>query len=141
MDSSKSEDKYAYKIFTVKGYYSPVTKEEIKEAKNNKDKISVSTNKNEPRKFILSLPTNNIYDVKVTYTDVSGKSVVLKEDSDITGNISYNIPNINRSSLVTFKVSGFNTSRLKLSSWKEETDKNGDEMIKGTYVLKPERAY
>ena len=141
MDSSKSEDKYAYKIFTVKGYYSPVTKEEIKESINNKDKISVSTNKNEPRKFILLLPTNNTYDVKVTYTDVSGKNVILKEDSDVNGNISYTIPNINRASIVTFKVKGFNTSSLKLSSWKEETDKNGDEMIKGTYVLKPERAY
>ena len=141
MDSSKSEDKYAYKIFTVKGYYSPVTKEEIKESINNKDKISVSTNKNEPRKFILLLPTNNTYDVKVTYTDVSGKNVILKEDSDVNGNISYTIPNINRASIVTFKVKGFNTSSLKLSSWKEETDKSGDKVIKGTYVLKPERAY
>lgn len=141
MDSSKSEDKYAYKIFTVKGYYSPVTKEEIKESINNKDKISVSTNKNEPRKFILLLPTNNTYDVKVTYTDVSGKNVILKEDSDVNGNISYTIPNINRASIVTFKVKGFNTSSLKLSSWKEGTDKSGDKVIKGTYVLKPERAY
>ena len=30
---------------------------------------------------------------------------------------------------------------IKLSNWKEETEKSGDKVIKGTYVLKPERAY
>ena len=139
--SDKNEEMYAYKVFTVKGYYSPVSLNEIKEEKKIKDKISVMTNKNEPRKFILLLPTNNTYDVKVTYTDVSGKKVILKEDDDISGKVSYDIPNINKSTLVTFKISGFNVSNIKLSNWKEETEKSGDKVIKGTYVLKPERAY
>ena len=63
---SKDSKKYAYNIFTVKGYYSPVDNRDI----NIKDssKISITTPKNNPRKFIVDLKDNN-GTIDAYYTD------------------------------------------------------------------------
>lgn len=134
IDASKNEDMYAYKTFTVKGYYSPVTNEEIKETKESEDKITVTTNKNEPRCFILNVP-QNVEKIKVTYTDSSKKEIVLANDKNVLGKKTYCVPNQNTLSKVTFKVYTTNDD-LKLSNW----DVN-DNYISNTYVLKPEAAY
>lgn len=139
-EALENSNMYAYKVFTVKGYYSPVTLEEIKEAKKNENKITISTTREDPRTFILNLPTDNTYNVNITYTDASSKTNELVNEENVSGIKNYSIPSLNRSTLVTFKIYGDNVSKLKLSNWEEDKDKNGN-YITNTYVLKPENTY
>lgn len=141
VDSDKNSDMYTYKVFTVKGYYSPVSLNELKEAKKSKDKISVDTKKNDPRCFVINLPANETYDIKIKYTDLNNKSIILSDDKVVTGTKTYKVPNLDRTSLVTIDVYNSKISSLKLSNWKEKTDKGGNTYITNTYVLKPEAAY
>lgn len=139
-DAEKSKDMYAYKVFTVKGYYSPVTNEEIKLANKNLDKITIETKKADPRTFILNLP-NETYNVVVKYTDASSKEVLLSYDKNVTGTLKYNIPGLKRSTKVSFKVYGPDVNKQKLFNWKYiENSKKGD-YITNTYILKPENTY
>lgn len=145
VDSSKEEEKYAYNIFTVKGFYSPVSKEETKESKKNKDKISVSTTKENPRQLILNALDYN-YDASVTYTDASGKKTPVSNKKDLKGITTYNIPNFNYAVNVTIKVwvNGLSKAELegkKLSNWQLKQDKKKNNYITMTYVLKPEASY
>lgn len=139
-NAEKNSDMYASKVFTVKGYYSPVTIEEIKEAKKSKNKVTITTEKANPRNFILDLP-DGTYDVKVKYTDMNSKNVILADDKETSGIKEYNVPNVNKSTLVTFKIYSSKLDGLMLSNWTKETDKDGKIYITNTYVLKPERAY
>lgn len=143
VDANKQEDKRASKVFTVKGYYSPVPIDEIKEVAKKKDKLSVATSRDNPRAFTLNLPANGSYDVVVKYTDTAGKEVTLAKDSGITGKKVYQVPNLDRSTKVSFKIWGINTSvkDLKLSRWSAVKDKHGNYYVTNTYVLKPARSY
>lgn len=141
MNAGENKDMYAYKVFTVKGYYSPVTLEEINEAKKNQDKITVTTERSNPRLLTINLPDSSFYDVKVTYTDTYSKKVVLVDDKEVSGKNEYEVPNINKITNATVKVYGDNLSSLKLSNWKEDKDKNGNSYITNTYLLKPEQTY
>lgn len=135
VNASKNADKYAYKTFTVKGYYSPVLKEEIDEANKSKNKVTISTNKNDPRCFNVSLTTGT-FKINVKYTDEQGKKVLLSNDKEVTGEKTYCIPNQKTLSNVTFKIYGENIKKLMLSNW-EYTGT----YITNTYLLKPEAAY
>ena len=137
VSANENKDMYSYKIFTVKGYYSPVPLEEIKEAKENKDKITVSTKKENPRCFIVSLPENQTYAVKVTYTDVDSKKIVLVNEKNVSGKKEYTIPNVNKLTNVTIRIKGDNLKELMLSNWKLKEGSS----ISNTYLLKPERTY
>ena len=144
-DSSNQNEKHAYKVFTVKGYYSPVSLNEINEAKEKENVIKVSTNKNDPRVFNIAVPGYE-YDVIVKYTDETDKEITLKDDKGKTGESSYEIPNVNKTTKVTFMVwaKGINYEDLKklsLSNWNIKKDKNGKYYVTFTYDLKPERAY
>ncbi len=140
-DGEKNSDKYAYKVFTVKGYYSPVLNEEIKEAKKSKGKIVVSTLKENPRNFTVTLPDNNIYKIIVKYTDVSNKNVMLKTFDNAVNKINVVVPNVNKSTKVTFMIYGNNIKKLKLSNWKYKKDNNKKAYITNSYILKPENTY
>lgn len=124
----------AYKLFTVKGYYSPVSLLEEKDAKKHPNKISVFTNKNKPRTFILDLKDAS-YKVMIKYSDDTGKKVVLSNSvvSDIK---AYTIPAINKVSEVTIRVYGNDLQAKKLDNWK-----SGSGYIENTYFLKPESSY
>lgn len=139
-DAEKSKDMYAYKVFTVKGYYSPVTNEEIKLANKNQDKITIETKKGDPRTFILNLPNGN-YNVIVKYTDASSKEVLLANDKNVTGTLKYSVPGLNRSTKVSFKIYGSNVNELKLSNWKYVENSKKGNYITNTYILKPENTY
>lgn len=142
VDAKKQEDKLAYKVFTVKGYYSPVTTEEINEAGKSPNKVAVETTRENPRGFILLLPEGT-YDVMVKYTDASGKEVLLSKDKGIEKRKVYEVPNLNRSTKVSFKVwpKTGNIKGLGLSNWKVFKDKHNDEYLTNSYVLKPAKSY
>lgn len=145
VDSDKMKDKYAYKIFTVKGYYSPVGIDEVKELKKSKEKISVVTDRNDPREFILNVP-NNTYSVKVSYVDKSNKNTEVLNKKDISGKISFNIPNFDYSVKVIVKVFPNNVGikdakRFSLSNWTISENKDKRVYITNTYILKPELSY
>lgn len=133
-DSDDATQKYASYIFTVKGYYSPVTLNEIKEAKKSTNKITIETKKGSPRTFILKTPEE--VKVQVTYTD-SSKKIKLKTKTVATTS-EFKIPNLSRLSQVTFKVYGNNLDTKKLSNWTLSDDNT---YITNTYLLKPENAY
>lgn len=144
-DSSNQDEKHAYKVFTVKGYYSPVSSNEINEAKDKENVIKVSTNKNDPRTFNIDVPGYE-YDVVSKYTDENDKEITLKDDKGKTGESSYEIPNVNKTTKVTFVVwpKGITYDELKkisLSNWNIKKDKDGKYYVSFTYDLKPERAY
>ena len=144
--SDKVENTYAYKIFTVKGYYSPVTFSEIKEANKNKDKkVYVSTDKQTPRKLNVILPKDNTYTVAAKYTDSSNNETALKTYENISDSISYEIPESSKVSIVTIKiwVDGLDSSMLKdikLSNWLIKS-KGDNSYITSTYLIKPSSAY
>ena len=145
VDANKMEDKYAYKVFTVKGYYSPVPLDESKETMKSKDKINISTSKNDPRTLVLDA-FDYTYDVCVTYTDTSGKKTNISNKKGITGKSNYTIPNFKQSVKVTVKVwinslSKKELESKKLSTWTLEEDKNKKSYITVTYILKPEESY
>lgn len=141
---SKSQNEmYSYKIFTVKGKYSPINNEELKENKGNK--ISVTTDYQDPRKFIVKVPNYN-YNILVKYTDESSKDVILADYKNLNGISSYVVPCINKISNVTIKIWPNTSSKdeienIKLSSWNLKQDKNNNYYISNTYLLKPEKAY
>ena len=144
-DSSNQNKKHAYKVFTVKGYYSPVGLNETNEAKDKKSVIKVSTNKKDPRVFIIDVPGYE-YNLIVKYTDENDKEIVLKNDKEKTGKKSYEIPNVNKTTKVTFMIwpKGINRDDLKnisLSNWNVKKDKDGKYYVTFSYDLKPERAY
>lgn len=144
-DSSKQNEKHTYKIFTVKGYYSPVKLDEEKEINSKKEVISVTTAKKEPRFFKLSVPNFN-YRVLVKYTDETGKEITLSDDINCTNNKSYKVPNVNKLSTITFKVwpndiSKDELEKIKLSSWSVKKDSQGKYYVQGIYTLKPENNY
>ncbi len=134
VSAEQNKDMYAYKTFTVKGYYSPISLSEIKEAKESENKITLKTTKADPRCFILNLP-EQVSKVKVTYTDSSKREIVLADDEDVSGKKTYCVPNQSILSNVTFKIYTQN-SDLKLSNWESK-----DDYITNTYILKPEAAY
>lgn len=142
VDSSKQEEKYTYKVFTVKGYYSPISAAEIIEAKkNSKTKAVVTTKKGAPREFIINVPEVK-YDVEVFYTDESGKKVSACKEKEKTGTIKCKIPNLNRISNVSIKIwIASDIEKYKLSNWKLKTGKDKLKYITNTYLLKPEKTY
>lgn len=144
-DSSNQAEKHAYKVFTVKGYYSPIKTSEAKEVNSKKEVIHTFTDKINPRLFNLSVPFYN-YRTLVKYTDEVGKEIILEDNKSNIGKSVYKIPNVNKISTVTFMVWPYNISKkeleeIKLSNWKLEIDSNGDYYVKGVYTLKPERNY
>lgn len=145
VDAKENIDKYIYKIFTVKGYYSPVNLTEIKEFKKDKSKIGVFTTKGEPRILRLNLPEGK-YNVKVKYTDISGKEVVLANDKEVEKEMQYKIPNQERSTKVTIMVENNNNSKgnlekKMLSNWIINKGKNGNYYATTHYIVKPESSY
>lgn len=143
VDAKNASDKYVYKIFTVKGYYSPVTISEIKEANKNKKKLNVTTDKKDPRTLNVNLPDGN-YDVLVKYTDITGKDDVLAKDKNVSKKVSYKIPSLDRSTKVTIMVYSSDKKSLEkniLSNWKIKSDKNKASYATNYYVVKPEKSY
>ena len=142
VDSKKDSEKQAYKVFTVKGFYSPISNDEIKEAKKEaKNKITVYTNKEDSRKFFISVP-KGIYKVNVKYTDDEEKEILLKKDENLTGTSSFIVPSTNKLSKVTIKIwQDSNIDKLKLSNWSLKKDKQNNDYITNTYMLKPNSKY
>lgn len=142
VDSKKDSEKHAYKVFTVKGFYSPVPNDEIKEAKKSKDnKIIVYTNKDDSRKFYVNVP-NGTYKINVKYTDDEEKEILLKKDENMTGITSFIVPSTNKLSKVTIKIwQDSNIEKLKLSNWTLKKDKQNNDYITNTYLLKPSAKY
>ena len=139
------ENTYTYNIFTVKGYYSPVSLSEIKEvAKNKDDKVFVYTTKNNPRMLNISAPVD--FRVKAKYTDSNNMENVLKAKESINQASFYKIPNINRVTKVTIYIwiDEYNENelkRVKLSNWKLKQDKNKNYYITNSYLVVPEKVY
>ena len=145
VDAKENVDKYVYKIFTVKGYYSPVNLSEIKEFEKSKNKIGVYTLKEDARELRVSLPDGK-YGIKIKYTDVSGKEVVIADDKEIEKEALYKIPNQERSTKVTIMVENDNNSKgnmekKTLSNWTINKGKNGNYYATNHYILKPESSY
>ena len=132
---SKDSKKYAYGIFTVRGYYSPV----IDEDKKNSNIISVNTLKNNPRKFVLDLK-NNTGNIMVYYTDSSSKKNKVDKIENKDSKYYFTIPNDNKVSYVTIKIKGDNLNSVKPNSWVSESNGNSKYII-GNYSLKPETSY
>ena len=132
VNSDKSASKYAYKVFTVKGYYSPVPYDELKEKKKNK--IYIETRKENPRTFIL----NTVVPVKVnvSYIEQSRKNKL--SEVQVEGQHSFEIPELSRFAEVKFKVCGDNLGDKALSTWTVSDD---NKCISNTYLLKSEKAY
>ena len=142
VDSKKDSEKQAYKVFTVKGFYSPISNDEIKEAKKEaKNKITVYTNKEDSRKFYISVPKGT-YKINIKYTDDEGKEILLKKDENLTGTTSFIVPSTNKLSKVTIKIwQDSNIDKLKLSNWSLKKDKQNNDYITNTYMLKPSSKY
>lgn len=140
VDSKDQNKKFASTIFTVKGYYSPISINEIKESKNKTDKITVETSKNNPRLFTIKTP-QLMYDLSITYTDENGKTILLAYDKNVNNSSSYLIPDVNKLTNVTIKILTDNVSKYKLSNWKLKKDKDGKEYITNSYNLKPYNNY
>ena len=143
-EDGKNNIKYTYNVFTVSGYYSPIDNKEYKEAKKEKNKVSISTDELNPRKFIIDNKNIN-YSVLVSYTDDDKKVVNLKKQENITEKTEYVIPSIRRVSTVTFKiwlndVSSKDVKDYKLSNWVIEKD-DGKYYLKVIYKLKPTLSY
>lgn len=144
-DSSNQSEKHAYKVFTVKGYYSPIGTDELKEITKKKDVINVSTDKINPRLFKLSVPSYN-YRALVKYTDEVGKEIILSDYKDAINESIFKVPNVSKMSKVTFMVWPYGISKndlekMKLSNWDLKTDANGNYYVQGNYTLKPEKSY
>lgn len=144
-DSKENKNKFTYNVFTVKGYYSPILNNEIKEAtKKKNDKITISTNKNNPRRFIVN-PLSYKYNISVNYIDNDNKKVLLESKKDITDKSYFEIPTLKKTTKVTFKIYLLEQDKtvlkkLKLSNWVLEKDKKGYYYL-ATYFLKPDKAY
>ena len=129
---SKDAKKYAYNIFTVKGYYSPVDNRDV----NIKDssKISVTTPKNNPRKFIIDLKSNT-GNIKVYYTDSTNKKNKLEKIMKHDSKCIFTVPNSEKITYVTIKYETTIDS-IKPTSWVKDNN-----YIVGKYTLKPETSY
>lgn len=144
--ATSPNDGYAYKIFTVKGYYSPVPTDEIK-GFNDQSSIVIETKKKDPRKFYITLNNEYSYNINVSYTDDTNKNVILTKKENLYGLTEYKIPNLDKSTNVTFKMYVNNVNdenslnKIKPSTWKVKKDKNNNYYIVGTYIVKPEKAY
>lgn len=139
VDSSKQEEKYTYKVFTVKGYYSPISLDEIKESeKKEKTKITISTKKNSSRTFIVNVP-NIEYKLNVSYTDDENKKISLVKEDKLTGKYVIKVPNVNKLSNVVIKVWADDIQNFKLSNWELKEDSKKQKYITNTYILKPEK--
>ncbi len=136
--SDKKNESYAYKIFTVKGYYSPVPILELNDIK--KKEIYISTPKSNPRKFTFNIDKYK-YDIKVTYIDSSGTKVKLVDKKDVLGNTSYEIPEMERATNVTFKICIDELSKDKLEKIVPSTWKVEKSCLEAKYILKPKAAY
>lgn len=141
---SNEDNSYTYKVFTVKGYYSPIKKEESKSYKED-SKIIINTEKNNPRKFNIKIDESN-YSLKVTYTDDNDKKTLLIND-DYYSNNSFTIPNINKCSNVELKIyikdinDEESLDKIKPATWEIKKDSKNNYYITNTYLLKPEQAY
>lgn len=138
------EKTYAYKIFTTKGYYSPVLNTEIKE--HSKDKVYVVTNKDNPRNLIIKMPSDLTYSYKASYTDNKGTITDLDKKDNVTAFSVISVPDIERFTNVKIKIwiDGYDSDMLKdikLSNWEIKTDSYGNSYITNTYLVKPKTAY
>lgn len=133
---SKDAKKYAYNVFTVKGFYSPVNNSD---SSLNDNKISVTTPKNNPRKFIIDLK-NNTGNLKVTYTDSTKKINTLDKLTKKGNIVSFVIPNSNKLTNIKISFKTNNDSDIKPNSWVKETKSDGIYYL-GNYNLKPESSY
>jgi len=144
-DSTDNKNKFTYNIFTVKGYYSPIMNKEIKELKKSKGKkINIQTSKENPRIFNIDT-LDYKYNVSVKYIDNDNKNVLLDEKKDLSEKTSFEIPNLKRTTKITFKIyldeqDKTVLKKYKLSNWQLNKDKNGY-YYTSIYFLKPEGAY
>ena len=134
VDSDDLDKRYAYNIFTVKGYYSPIINEELN-IKNKDNKFYISTSKSNPRQFTLSAP-DITYSYKITYTDETSKKILLKEEKDTNGNKEFIIPDVNKLTNVSIKIYNDEIKKYKLKTWNTKKD-----FIYNTYILKPKNSY
>lgn len=139
-----NEKAYTYKVFTTKGYYSPVSKSETKE--QDKDKVYVYTNKDNPRNIIINMPSDLTYSYKVTYTDNKGTITDLDNNDNVVNSSIITVPNVERTTNVKIKIwiDGYDSDMLKdikLSNWEIKTDSYGNSYITNTYLVKPKTAY
>lgn len=136
--SDKKNESYAYKVFTVKGYYSPVSLLELKESK--KKDIFILTPKSNPRKFIINIDKYK-YDINVSYIDSTNTKVKLESKKDLNKSTSYEIPEMEKATDVTFKICINELSKEKLEKLVPSTWKIEKSCAKASYILKPKAAY
>lgn len=136
--SDKKNESYAYKVFTVKGYYSPVSLLEINDSK--KKDIFISTPKSNPRKFEVNIDKYK-YDIKVSYIDNTGTKVKLADKKDLNKNTDYEIPELIKATDVSFKICIKELSEEKLKKLVPKNWEIDNSCAKITYILKPEAAY
>lgn len=144
-ESSDKSLGYAYNIFTVKGYYSPISSKEYKEIKDNEEKINIITDELNPRNFVIN-SSKIKYDYSITYTDQYDKKVSVKKIENVIGKSNYVVPNINKISIVTIKIwpkeiDYKDIEKYKLSNYELKKDSNGSYYYKVSYNLKPEANY
>ena len=145
VDAKKDENKYTYKIFTVRGYYSPVTLSEINEQQKSKDKITVVTKKNEPRKFIVNVPGHE-YKLESYYLDArDNKTTVIKKEG-LNGKHEFSVSNDSGLLKVTINIwvkdiSDSDLKKMLLSNWEIKSDSDKKDYVTNTYLLKPDRTY
>lgn len=137
---------YTYKEFTVKGYYSPINNSEYKEALKSKNKVYLTTDKKNPRKFTINMTGNENYSYKVKYTDAKGMQNDLEKKENLSGNTSFNIPNVDRTTKIEVRIwiDGYDKEALndvKLFNWNVKTDSYGNNYMVNTYLVKPAAAY
>lgn len=145
VDTKKKNDVYAYNIFTVQGYYSPISNDEYKEVKKKENKVNIYTKAENPREFFIDNKGVK-YNISVSYTDLTGKEELLKKESDLTEISSFVVPSMNKITTVKIKIWLPDTeyqdlSKLKLSNWKKKKDKDGKYYIYNSYLLKPDESY
>ena len=144
-ESSDKNLGYAYNIFTVKSYYSPISSKEYKEIKDNEEKINIITDELNPRNFVIN-SSKIKYDYSITYTDQYDKKVSVKKIENVIGKSNYVVPNINKISIVTIKIwpkeiDYKDIEKYKLSNYELKKDSNGSYYYKVSYNLKPEANY
>lgn len=131
-------ESYAYKIFTVKGYYSPISLLELKSAK--KKDIFITTPKLNPRQFEVNIEKYT-YDIKISYIDNTGTKVKLAEKKDLTKKSVYEVPDLDKSTNVYFKLCINELSTKKLEKLVPDNWQVNNSCIKTNYILKPKAAY
>ncbi len=141
--SSTIENNYAYKMLTVKGYYSPVPYSEIK--KQNDEKVYVYTTKNNPRVLNIKAPSSFV--AKIKYNNaIEKEDYVETKKSNNNDETYFKIPNMNATTNVKVYVwvDGYDKSDLKsvkLDNWETKIDSNGNYYITNSYMVIPSKAY